>query len=213
VDRRHLIPSALLGILTVLTALAAIWAVTSPPISATHTVQSATTATFGSPPGSNAFSMDVTSSVSSGHGAGVISQVQLFRYTLPGRMSVYRTSPSVALVGRESPVDIRADFAYYLAIVSGPSTWTGHGSLFHRTEALTAFLARVKPTKSATGPSVQGKVHETAVVRSGFLVDLEFSLVVPDQTLDGGRLSAGSLQQELYHLLRINGSPAPTANS
>jgi hypothetical protein len=208
-DRRRVIPSALLGILTILTALAAVWAVRSPSITATQKVQSATAATFGTPLGSTSFSMDLTSSISASSGAGIISQVQFITFTEPDRMSVYKTTPELTLLGRESPAAIRNDLDEYVAFVGGHTPWTGQGSSFHRMESLPTFVARVKPSQFDQGQPVSGQVYESAVVRDGFLVKLQVNLIVPQQVLGGGKLTAGGLQQEVFHLLDINGSPAP----
>jgi hypothetical protein len=212
VDRRHIIPLALLGVLTVLTALAAVWAVRSVPDVASQSVQLATAATFGDPLGSTVFSMDLTSSVSAGQGAGVISQTELIKYAGPGRLAVYKTKPSLTLVGRESRSAIAFSLAHYMAIVDGSTPWVGGGSRFTRTEPLMTFVARVQPSQT-TKEAVRGKVLETATVRDGYLVDLQVNLVVPKQSLAGGRLTAGGLQREVFHLLTINGSPAPTTDS
>jgi hypothetical protein len=128
-------------------------------------------------------------------------------------MAVYKTQPKLSLLGRESKDAIRVDLLDYVAIIGGTTPWSGGGPHYDRTEPLTTFVARVNPKLGAQGRAVQGKVYETAVVHDDFLVYLEVNLDVPKQALDGGRLTAGGLQREIFQLLRINGSPAPAVGS
>src|ERR1700722_5966339 len=89
------IPPVILAILTLLTAGFAVLGFTTGPKSDELIVQNGTAATFGSPLGSNSFSLDLTSSVSSGSGSGVLSQVRLIKYRAPDHIVVYQTKPSV----------------------------------------------------------------------------------------------------------------------
>ena len=79
-----------------------------------------------------------------------------------------------------------------------------------RDETLAAYAARV-PAGTATSceprsTTVQGTVHERAAVRSGYLIGVRLTVVVPPQTLaDGQHATSGSENQALV-LVEINGT-------
>ena len=55
--------------------------------------------------------------------------------------------------------------------------------------------------------SVQGQVNERAAVRSGYLVGVRLTVVVPAQKLSNGRQAVHGNESEALVLLRIKGTP------
>lgn len=178
------------------------------PSSAVLTVQNATAATFGYPLGSQSFTLDLTSSVSSGKGTGTISQERTIDYRSPGHMVVYRAGPPVKLLGTLGADAITSVLTGYAAVTAGTTPWIRHGSHFARTESLVAFSARVSHIRSA-----EGKVYETAVVRDGYLVLVNLHVIVLGQTRVNGRITPGGIIGETFDLVRIGAGPAPAVNS
>jgi hypothetical protein len=194
----------LLAVLTVLTALLAVLGLRASPTGAELTVENGNTSTFGVPVGNIPFQMALTSSVSAGEGAGVISQRLAIDYDNPRRMVVNRTSYPVERLGVLGPAAIAFDLKSYSSVVGGSSHWVAHGSGYERTEALNTFSERVHKK-----PSYRGTVYESAIVRQGYLVDIKLRIVVPEQTLAGGQSVSKGVIGEVYQLERINGRPAP----
>jgi hypothetical protein len=54
--------------------------------------------------------------------------------------------------------------------------------------------------------TVHGQVHENAAVRSGYLVGVHVTVVVPPQTLSNGRPAAHGSVNEALVLLQIDGT-------
>src|SRR5580658_5395098 len=105
-DRRHLIPLTLLGVLGVLTAVFAVVGFMGAPSNADLAVDNASTATFGSPAGAQSFWVQLTNTVSSGAGGGTLSQTRLIKYAPPSQMVVYLVAPSKKLLGTLSAAGI-----------------------------------------------------------------------------------------------------------
>jgi hypothetical protein len=204
VNRRRFIPLALVGVLAVLTAVFAVLGFTGGPPGADLAVQNATAATFGAPLGSQSFSVQLNNTVSSGKGGGTLSQTRLINYTPPDRMVVYLVAPSKKLLGTLDRDAIERTLTQYAAVTTGSTPWIRVGSHFTRVESLQVYEARVPKQ-----PSLSGKVFETAVVRDGYLVDVNLHVVIPNQTTSAGRKATGGVDGESFHLLEIDGKVAP----
>ena len=210
--RRNLIPFALLAVLALATLGFAVLGASSAPGAATLTVQNASTETFGSPTGSTSFAMDVVSTLSAGAGTGTITQARLVAYVPPQHMAVYQvTGRSTRLLAVLDKSAITCALNAYTSIVGGTTPWTANGSTYTRTETLAVYSARVPRT---AGPScapqptaVHGRVLEIAVVRSGYLISVRLTVVVPPQKLSNGAEAPHGAESEALVLLRINGTP------
>jgi hypothetical protein len=202
--QRSQVPSVLVTALAVLTAGFALLAIFMSPEGADVAVQNGTGETFEA----SSFSLDLTSSVSSGPGTGTLSQERLITYTAPDHMVVYRISPSRALLGTLTSKAIKAVLAGYAAVTAGSTPWVRDGTFFERTESLVQFSARVSPTVPPER-AAQGKVYETAIVSGGYLVYVNLHVIVPNQTTAGGQQAPGGVVGETFHLIKINGSLAP----
>jgi hypothetical protein len=198
--QRSQVPLALLTVLAVLTAGFATLALLTSPRAADLTVQNGTAETYAS----SSFSLTLTSTVSSGPGSGVLSQVRLVTYKAPDHMVAYQVTPEKKLLGSLNAAAIAKVLTGYAAVTSGATPWQSDGSHFTRTESLVTFSARVSHQ-----PSAQGKVYETAVVHSGYLVYVNLHVVVPNQTTAGGQQAPGGVVGEIFHVLKINGTPTP----
>ena len=53
---------------------------------------------------------------------------------------------------------------------------------------------------------MQGTVHERAAVRSGYLVGVRLTVVVPPQTLADGQQATSGVENQALVLLEINGT-------
>jgi hypothetical protein len=211
VPRRNLIPLALLAALGLAALAFAVLGASSAPSGATLTVQNGSTRTFGTPTGSTSFTMDVVNSVSSADTSGTVSQERLVRFVPPDRMLVYQEVGSTSkLIARLSPSTIPCTLSTYTALVGGPTPWTASGSAFVRTETLQDFAARVPAataTTCAPQPTpVQGKVHETASVREGYLVGVHLTVVVPAQRLANGARTTHGVENQALVMVEINGT-------
>lgn len=204
VPRRNQIPLVLLAVLGVLTAVFAVLAISEVPNSADVTVTNATDATYTA----SSFELDLTYTVQSGPGSGVIKQVHRVLYKAPNFMLVAQTYPSVKLLGQIAPKKINSQINGYVEITRGSIGWTQHGSsTFTRTEPLVNLTDRTQPKSVSSGVStVTGEVYETAQVQQGFLVSVKLKVIVPNQTLAGGQQEAGGIVGESFQLLHINGS-------
>jgi len=212
VPRRNLIPLALLAVLALATLGFAVLGASSAPSGATLTVQNASTETFGSPTGSTSFAMDLVSTLPAGAGTGTITQVRLVTYVPPQRMAVYQVAGrSTKLLAVLDQAAITCALSAYTAIVGGSTPWTASGSTYTRTETLAAYSARVPRTTTSTCEpyltSLRGQVLEVAVVRSGSLISVRLTIVVPPQRLSNGTEAAHGAESEALVLLRINGTP------
>jgi len=199
-DRRNQIPLLLVGALGVITAAFMVLGILLVPNGEDRSVRDATSATFGA----SSFTLQLTSSVSSGPGTGTLTQVRLITYSAPYHMVVYRESPNRALLGNLNASAIDAVLAGYSAVTGGDVSWGGGSSRFTRTESLVNFTARVSHRQSA-----KGKVYETAVVHNGYLVYVNLNVIVPNQAVAGGGQAPGGVVGETFRVLRINGSPSP----
>lgn len=216
--RRNLIPFALLAVLALATLGFAVLGASSAPSAATLTVQNASTETFGSPTGSTSFAMDLVGTLSGGAGTGTITQVRLVTYVPPRHMAVYQVGArSTRLLAVLDQAAITCALSAYTSIVGGTTPWSANGSGYTRTETLAAYSARV-PRTAATScepypTSVHGQVLEKAVVRSGYLVGVRLTVVVPPQKLSNGTEAAHRAEGEALVLLRINGTPTRSLGS
>jgi hypothetical protein len=211
VQRRRATPLTLLALLALLTAAAAVLALTMAPNGATLAVQNGTAETLGSPPGATPFAVDLTSTVSAGAGAGSISQTRLIRYEPPDRMVVYRLGAQVIELGTLGPSAIRAALSGWAAIVAGPVNWVRHPLDFTRTETLVRFVTRVRPP-SATPTRARGRVYEVAIVRDGLLVSLDVRIVVVRQSLGDGTVTSGGVESETFRFVQIDDEAPPALN-
>ncbi len=216
--RRNLIPLVLLAVLALATLGFAVLGASSAPSGATLAVQNASTETFGSPTGSTSFAMDLVSTLSAGAGSGTLTQVRLIGYVPPQHMAVYQVAAgSTRLLAVLDPAAVTCALSEYTAIVGGTTPWTANGSGYTRTESLAAYSARVpRTTTTSCEPhptSVRGQVLERAVVRSGYLVSVRLTVVVPPQRLSNGTEAAHGAEGEALVLLRINGTPTRSLGS
>ncbi len=209
--RRNLIPLALLAVLGIGTLGFAVLGASSAPSGATLTVQNASVRTFGTPTGSTSFAMDLVNSLSAAGAKGTVSQVRQVAYKPPSRMTISQVvgsnSKHIAVLPASAAVCNVVTFA---AIVGGSTPWTARGAAFVRTEALATYEARV-PTATPTtcepqSTTVQGTVQERAAVRSGYLVGVRLTVVVPPQMLPGGQHATSGSESQALVLLEINGT-------
>jgi hypothetical protein len=209
VPRRNLIPLVLLAVLVALTVVFAVLGALSAPSGATTTVQNASGRLFG-PDESTSFVMDLVDTVTPA-GSGTVSQVRQVHYVAPDRMAVYQVGSTTKLLGVLNQAAITCALSEYGAIVGGSTPWTPAGGSFTRTETLAAYSARVPhvtTTSCAPSPTaVRGQVHETAVLRGGYLAGLRLTVVVPPQTLSNGTPAANGVEGETLVLLQIDGTP------
>jgi hypothetical protein len=199
----------LLTVLALLTAGFAALAVSAAPPTGSVIVQNATAQTLGSPLGTTSFSLELSTVLASAGGpAG--TTVHLIEYKPPDRMTVFQVTPTEAPLGRLPPSAITCVLTSYSAIVQGTAAWQATGSTYRRTESLQTFSARVpKPNGRTCEPrpsAAHGQVIEQAVVRSGYLIALRTTTVVPPQTLPGGSRATAGTQTETFVFLQINGT-------
>jgi len=211
VPRRNLIPLVLLAVLALGTLGFAVLGASSAPSGATLTVQNSSVRTFGTPTGSTSFAMDLVNTISAGGSKGTISQVRQVDYKAPNRMSVYQDSGSGSkLIAILTPSAIACSLSTYTAIVGGDTPWTASGTVFVRTETLAAYDARVPAATGTTceprATTVNGTVHERAVVHAGYLVGVRLTVVVPPQSLANGQPAANGVENQALVLLELNGT-------
>ncbi len=209
--RRNLIPVALLAVLALLTLLFAVFGASAAPSGATLAVQNASGETFGSPTGSTSFTMDLVNTVSSGGTrTGTVTLERLIDYLPPDRMAVYQVGAQTKLLGVLDPAATTCALSGYTAIVGGSTPWTASGTSYTRAESLADYSSRVpQATATSCAPSpasVEGQVHESAVVRSGYLVGVRLTVVVPPQTLSNGRPAAQGVENQTLVFVEINGT-------
>lgn len=205
--RRNLVPLALLAVLVVLTAGFAVLGLSAAPPTGSVIVQNATAQSLGTPTGSTGFSLELTTTVSTGSGA-TGSAVHLVDYRPPDRMTVYQVTPRLTLLGQIPASSISCVVNSYSAITAGTTPWKATGSAYSRTESLADFSARV-PNGNTCAPqpsAAHGHVLEKAVVRSGYLIALRTTVVIPPQTLLGGAPATSGTQSETLVFLQINGT-------
>jgi hypothetical protein len=215
VPRRNLIPLVLLAVLGLGGLAFAVLGASSAPSGATLAVQNGSAETFGIPTGSTSFALDLVNTISAGGSKGTISQVRQVNYRPPSRMTVYQvTGSSSKLIAVLSPSAVTCSLSTYTAIVGGSTPWTPNGKAFVRTETLAAYDARV-PAATATScvprtSTVQGTVKERAAVRSGYLVGVRLTVVVPPQKMQNGQAATSGVENQALVLLQINGTKTTT---
>lgn len=213
--RRHIVPLALLAVLAVLTAVFAVVGARSAPSATTIQVQNAADTTFGTPTGATSWIMDLLTTVYVGNGAGGgTTQERLIDYIARNRMVVYDVGKTTTLAGVLHQPAVSCVLSSYAAILGGEKSWSQKGQTFSRIESLADYSARVP---RAAGPScvpvastAQGQVHETAVIRSDYLVAARAQIVVPSQNLAGGQPATHGVQGETLVFIEIGGVPVRT---
>jgi hypothetical protein len=191
--RRNLVPLVLLAVLTVLTAVFAVVGAASAPTSTTIQVQNAAEQTFGTPTGANSWIMELVTSVNVGVGTANGTTERLIDYSAPARMVVYDVSGSSAkIAGVLHQPAISCVLSSYAAMLQGQESWKQKGGTFTRTESLADYSARVPHANGTTcepvPSSTQGQVHETAILRSDFLVAARAQVVAPTHGTQGETL-------------------------
>ncbi len=216
--RRNLVPLAILAVLGLATAGFAVIGARAAPDITTITVQNASAKTFGTPTGSTPFLMALVSTASSGGGGGTLSQQRLVDYLPPNRLVVFETGSTSRIAGVVRQPGISCVLDSYTATVGGSTPWneegqTQKGQTYTRTESLAEYSARVPRVLGAGSSarcvavpsSAQGQAYETVVIRSGYLVDSGVRVVVPSQTLSGGRTATHGVQGETLVFIEIDG--------
>jgi hypothetical protein len=190
--RRNLVPLLLLAVLVVLTGVFAVVGAASAPTASTIQVQNAAEKTFGTPTGATSWLLALTTSVSVGPGTGTgESQQRVFGYVPPDRMQVYSVSGRTArLAGVVPQAQVPCVVSSFSALLQGPGSWQQNGEFFTRTESLTDYSARVPVPRAGAAcvpqPSTApGQVHETAVVRAGYLIATRARIVTPTHGTQG----------------------------
>ena len=192
--RRNLVPLVLLAVLAVLTAVFAVVGAASAPTATTIQVQNAAAKTFGTPAGTNSWVMELITSANVGSGTGNgTTQERIIAYTAPTRMVVYNVAGSSAkLAGVLHQPAISCVLSSYSAMLQGQGAWQQKGGTYTRTESLAAYSARVPHANGtnceAVTSTTQGQVHETAIVRSDYLVAARAQVVVPTHGTQGETL-------------------------
>jgi hypothetical protein len=88
-------------------------------------------------------------------------------------------------------------------MLQGHGSWQQKGENFTRTESLADYSARVPVAGATCAPmtsTVQGQVHETAVIRANYLIAARALVVVPTHGTQG----------ETLVFVRIGGVPVRT---
>ena len=119
--------------------------------------------------------------------------MRLIDYVPPDRMAVYQVGTKLQLLGLLNPAAITCALSSYTAVVGGRTPWTPSGDAYTRTESLASYTARVPTVTGSVRTAsvhVHGQVHEKADVRSGYLVGIRLTVVVPPQTLSNGSPAA-----------------------
>jgi hypothetical protein len=203
--RRNFVPLMLLAVLAVLAAGFAVLGAMSAPTSTTIQVQNAADKTFGTPTGANSWIMELVTSVNVGVGTANGTTERLIDYSAPDRMVVYDVSGSSAkIAGVLRQPAVSCVLSSYSAMLEGEASWNQKGSTFKRTESLADYSARVPRASGATCKAVasttQGQVHETAILRSDYLVAARAQVVAP----------AHGSQGETLVFIRIGNVPVRT---
>ncbi len=191
--RRNLVPLLLLAVLAVLTAVFAVLGFASAPTATTIQVQNAAEKTFGTPTGANSWVMELVTSVNVGVGTANGTTERLIDYVAPNRMVVYDVSGSSAkIAGVLRQPAVTCVLSSYSAMLQGEGSWKQKGGTFTRTESLADYSARVPrasgTTCQAVASTTQGQVHETAILRSDYLVAARAQVVVPTHGTQGETL-------------------------
>jgi hypothetical protein len=203
---RSRIPLVILTVLTLLVAGAAVLAIFQSRQTATTLVYNATAKSFDA----RSFTLDITSSVSSGPGSGVITQIRRVDYTSasPSTMVVHRIEPEGTLLGTLHGGSVKQVLTGYRAVTGGATAWSGSGTHFSRTESLVVFNRRVYHENAESGT-----VSEAAIVIRGRLIKVTLKVVVPSQVLANGTKTSGARIGEILDVLRIDGTRTPPVGS
>jgi hypothetical protein len=191
--RRNLVPLLLLAVLTVLTAVFAVVGAAAAPTSTTIQVQNAAEKTFGTPTGANSWILELVTTVNVGVGTANGTTERLIDYSAPSRMVVYDVSGSSAkIAGVLRQPAVSCVLSSYAAMLQGQQSWNQKGATFTRTESLADYSARVPHANGTTCEPVpstaQGQVHETAILRSDYLVAARAEVVAPTHGTQGETL-------------------------
>lgn len=210
--RRNLVPFVLLALLVVLALVFAAIGLRSSPNRASLTVQNATSATFGDPPGSSSFSMIRIDSLAPTARSARIRQERLITYHASSHLTVsQRQGSTMVRIAVLAPAAVPCIVSTYTGIVGGSTAWNASGNTYTRVESLADFSARVPDSSApdcAPVPSaVRGTVAERAILRSGYLVDLTLVVNVPSQRTASGRPAAHGVEGERLELQSIGGTP------
>jgi hypothetical protein len=216
--RRNLIPLVLLAAVAVLALVFAVVGASSAPGSATLAVQNATGETFGAPLGTTSFSMSLVDSIAAVTGSTSISQTRLITYAPPGRTAVYQVGTTTRLIALLGEQGSQCALSAYASIVGGPVAWNARGAgSYARTESLDDYSGRVPnatgTTCSPRPSAVRGTVAEVADVKSGYLVSVRLTVVVPPQRLANGSAATHGVEGEALNLLKIDGRPTSALGS
>jgi hypothetical protein len=203
--RRNLVPLLLLAVLTLLAAVFAVVGAAAAPTSTTIQVQNAAEKTFGTPTGANSWILELVTSVNVGVGTANGTTERLIDYAAPTRMVVYDvTGSSAKIAGVLRQPAVSCVLNSYAAMLEGEQSWSQKGATFTRTESLADYSARVphaNGTTCAPVPSTApGQVHETAILRSDYLVAARAQVVAPTHGTQG----------ETLVFIRIGGVPVRT---
>ncbi len=191
--RRNLVPLLLLVVLAVLTAVFAVLGFASAPTATTIQVQNTAEKTFGTPTGATSWIMELVTSVNVGVGTANGTTERLIEYVAPNRMVVYDVSGSSAkIAGVLRQPAVTCVLSSYSAMLQGEGSWKQLGRTFTRTESLADYSARVPrasgTTCQAVASTTQGQVHETAILRSDYLIAARAQVVVPTHGTQGETL-------------------------
>ena len=207
--RRNLIPLVILAVLAVLTAVFAVVGAASAPTATTIQVQNATDKTFGSPTGATSWLMDLLNTVNTGVGSTSGTTERLLDYIAPDRIVVYDVGTTTKIEGVVTQPAVSCDVRSFVAMLGGQASWSEQGDTYARTESLADYSARVPRTGRGTcepvSSSARGQVHETAIIRSDYLVAARFQFVVPSQTLPSGLPATHGTQGETMVFIEIDG--------
>jgi hypothetical protein len=151
-------------------------------------------------------------------GSSSISQTRLISYAPPGRTAVYQVGTSARLIAVLGEQGSQCALSAYTSIVGGPVAWNARGAgAYTRTESLADYSGRVPDATGTTcspRPSaVRGTVAEVADVKSGYLVSVRLTVVVPPQRLANGSAATHGVEGEALTLLKIDGRPTSALGS
>jgi hypothetical protein len=196
--RRNLIPIVLLAVLAVLTGFFAVVGATKAPTATTIQVQNAAEKTLGTPTGANSWVMELVLSVNVGAGTANGTTVRVIDYRAPDSMVIYNLSgSSLQRLGVLHQPAVSCVLSSYAAMLQGQASWQQKGGTFTRTESLADYSARVPQANGsnceAVASTAQGQVHQTAVIRSGYVVKVQAVVVAPTH----------GTQSELLYFLKI----------
>ena len=191
--------------MTLLAAGFAVLAVSEVPNSADVAVHDATLQSYTS----NSFTLDLIFTVSAGTGTRRAQAGAADSSTAPPPTCWSRKLARRAKTyGQIELRKVAGELKNYESVTGGSVNWVQHGSVFTRTESLTAYLKRTEPSKVTKGvATVSGVAHETAIISNGYLISVDVNAIVPNQSLANGQQAAGAKIGEDYQLVKVNGGP------